>query len=76
MDAFKILGERLATIDRDILSASTTESTELQAKVVLKPVSNLSLIEFANSLKDKDMPLSVKVKGLTNSLCPASGGPT
>ena len=76
MDAFKILGERLATIDRDISSASTTGSTELQAKVVLKPVSNLSLIEFANSLKDKDMPLSVKVKGLTNSLCPASGGPT
>ena len=76
MDALKILGERLAAIDSVLPSVVKTEANENQAKVVLKPVENLSLIEFANSLKDKDMPLSVKVKGLTNSLCPASGGPT
>ena len=75
MDALKILGERLATIDSCVPSAMKSMNSEalMGEKVVLKPINNLSLIEFANSLKDRDMPLSVKVKGLTNSLCPASG---
>ena len=76
VDAFRILGERLAAIDSCVPSAAKTVNPEApkRGKVVLQPIHNLSLMELACSLKDRDMPLSVKVKGLTNSLCPVAEG--
>ena len=73
VDALKTLGERLAEIDSRLPDAVKTGATQNQSKVILKPIQNFSLMEFANTLKDKDMPLSCKLIGLTNSLCPASG---
>ena len=62
------MANRLAEIDEKPTSALINSDT----KVVLKLQNGLSLADFANSLKMRDMPLNTKLKELTNSLFPAN----
>ena len=62
------MGNRLAEIDEK----PTSDLINSDTKVVLKLQGGLSLADFANSLKMRDMPLNTKLKELTNSLFPAN----
>ena len=42
------------------------------AKVVFKPHNDLNLLDFSQSLKMSNMPLSTKLKAITNSLFPTA----
>ena len=42
------------------------------AKVVFKPHHDLNLLDFSQSLKMSNMPLSTKLKAITNSLFPTA----
>ena len=66
--ALRTMANRLTEIDR----LPQTEVVRSKAKVVLLPCQNLSLLDFANSLRMSDMQLSIKLKTLTNSLFPVT----
>ena len=68
-ETLKTMSDRLTEIEK-----MKHDSVHLKSdvKVFLKPHQALSLLDFANSLKMEDMPLNTKLRGLTNSLCPAS----
>ena len=62
------MSNRLAEIDKK----PTSDLINPNAKVAIKLQDGLNLIDFANSLKMRDMSLCTKLKELTNSLFPAS----
>ena len=57
---------RLAEIEK----VPIPEYVNIDAKIVFKPHHDLNLAEFSPSLKMTDMPLSTKIKAITNSLFP------
>ena len=63
-DALRTMANRLSEIDR------LPSLPKSRAKVVLLPHQDLSLLDFASSLRMMDMPMGIKLKALTNSFFP------
>ena len=62
----RTMSDRLTEIERMPLP----EYLNIEAKVIFKPHHDLDLLDFSKSLKMSDMPLSTKLKAITNSLLP------
>ena len=62
------MSDRLAEIEK----IPIPEYVHIDAKVVFKPHQDLNLLDFSQSLRMSNMPLSTKLKAITNSLFPTA----
>ena len=62
------MSDRLTEIEK----IPVPEYVRIDAKVVFKPHHDLNLLDFSQSLKMSNMPLSTKLKAITNSLFPTA----
>ena len=66
--SLRTMSDRLTEIEK----IPIPEYVRIDAKVVFKPHHDLNLLDFSHSLRMSNMPLSTKLKAITNSLFPTA----